>query len=136
MFDYDARPVTPGVILVGTIGAEPGQGQPVMMGAVAAEQRGLAPGDEVIGFSDKRASQAELVLVEAGDLTRKPEKVSWEAAGGLFVAGTTADRERLPAGAGPRGLHRARTPPHPRQDRPQTLGVLPASGASAMRQKL
>src|SRR6266568_2058748 len=28
--------------------------------------------------------------VEAGDLARKPEKVSWEAAGGLFVAGTTA----------------------------------------------
>jgi len=51
---------------------------------------GFAPGDEVIGFSNKRASQAELVLVEAGDLTRKPEKVSWEAAGGLFVAGTTA----------------------------------------------
>ena len=42
MFDYDARPVTPGVILVGTIGAQPGQGQPVMMGAVAAEQRGLS----------------------------------------------------------------------------------------------
>jgi NADPH:quinone reductase-like Zn-dependent oxidoreductase len=51
---------------------------------------GFSPGDEVIGFSDKRASQAELVLVEAGDLTRKPEKVSWEAAGGLYVAGTTA----------------------------------------------
>jgi NADPH:quinone reductase-like Zn-dependent oxidoreductase len=51
---------------------------------------GFAPGDEVIGFSNKRSSQAELVLVEAGDLTRKPEKVSWEAAGGLFVAGTTA----------------------------------------------
>jgi NADPH:quinone reductase-like Zn-dependent oxidoreductase len=28
--------------------------------------------------------------VEAGDLTRKPEKVSWEAAGGLYVAGVTA----------------------------------------------
>jgi len=51
---------------------------------------GFAPGDEVIGFTNKRASQAELVLVEAGDLTRKPEKVSWEAAGGLYVAGTTA----------------------------------------------
>ena len=51
---------------------------------------GFSPGDEVIGFSDKRASQAELVLVEAGDLTRKPEKVSWEVAGGLYVAGTTA----------------------------------------------
>ena len=51
---------------------------------------GLAPGDEVIGFTQRRASQAELVLVEAGDVTRKPEKVSWEAAGGLYVAGTTA----------------------------------------------
>ena len=38
------------------------------------------------------------------------------------------DREHLPAGPGPRGLHRARTPPHPRQDRPQALVVLPASG--------
>jgi NADPH:quinone reductase-like Zn-dependent oxidoreductase len=51
---------------------------------------GFSPGDEVIGFSNKRASQAELVLVEASDLTRKPEKVSWEVAGGLYVAGTTA----------------------------------------------
>ena len=50
----------------------------------------FSPGDEVIGFSNNRASQAELVLVEAGDLTRKPEKVSWEAAGGLYVAGVTA----------------------------------------------
>src|ERR1700722_12518844 len=46
---------------------------------VGAGVGGFAPGDEVIGFSNNRASQAELVLVEAGDLTRKPEKVSWEA---------------------------------------------------------
>ena len=51
---------------------------------------GFSPGDEVIGFSNNRASQAELVLVEAGDLTRKPEKVSWEVAGGLYVVGVTA----------------------------------------------
>jgi NADPH:quinone reductase-like Zn-dependent oxidoreductase len=57
---------------------------------VGAGVAGFLPGDEVIGFSNKRASQAELVLVEADDLTRKPEKVSWEAAGGLFVAGATA----------------------------------------------
>jgi NADPH:quinone reductase-like Zn-dependent oxidoreductase len=50
----------------------------------------FSPGDEVIGFSDNRAAQAELALVEAGDLTRKPGKVSWEVAGGLYVAGTTA----------------------------------------------
>ena len=236
---------------------------------VGAGAGGFSPGDEVIGFTNKRASQAELVLVEAGDLTRKPENVSWEVAGGLYRrghdrvgcgravhpkegetvvisgaaggvgslavqlarrAGATviglasesnhewlkshgvipvaygdgvadriraaapggvdafidthgggyvelalalgvaagridtiadfaaaakhgvktdggtaagpgakvlaelaayrrrtprgADRERLPAGAGPRGLHRARTPPHPRQDRPQALAPL------------
>src|SRR5450432_1081478 len=57
---------------------------------VGAGVGGFSAGDEVIGFSEKRASQAELVLVEAGDLTRKPEKVSWEVAGGLYVVGTTA----------------------------------------------
>jgi NADPH:quinone reductase-like Zn-dependent oxidoreductase len=47
-------------------------------------------GDEVLGFTDKRASHAELVLVDAGHLTRRPPHVPWEAAGALFVAGTTA----------------------------------------------
>ena len=44
----------------------------------------------MIGFSNKRASQAELVLVEVGDLTRKPENISWEVAGSLYVVGVTA----------------------------------------------
>ena len=57
---------------------------------VGAGVGGFSPGDEVIGFSNNRASQAELVLVEVGDLTPKPEKVSWEVAGGLYVAGVTA----------------------------------------------
>ncbi|MFF4452605.1 NADP-dependent oxidoreductase [Streptomyces goshikiensis] len=57
---------------------------------VGAGVAGFSPGDEVIGFNQKRASQAELVLVEAGDLTRKPENVSWEVAGGLYVVGVTA----------------------------------------------
>jgi NADPH:quinone reductase-like Zn-dependent oxidoreductase len=51
---------------------------------------GFSPGDEVIGFTQQRASHAELVLVEADDLTRKPEKVPWEVAGGLYVVGVTA----------------------------------------------
>jgi NADPH:quinone reductase-like Zn-dependent oxidoreductase len=57
---------------------------------VGASAGGFSPGDEVIGFSNKRASQAELVLVEVGDLTRKPAEVSWEVAGGLYVVGVTA----------------------------------------------
>jgi NADPH:quinone reductase-like Zn-dependent oxidoreductase len=51
---------------------------------------GFAVGDEVIGFTDNRASHAELVLVEAANLVRKPAGVSWEAAGALFVVGATA----------------------------------------------
>lgn len=52
--------------------------------------QGYAPGDEVIGWTDDRASHAEFVLVEAGNLTAKPEGLPWEAAGSLYVAGTTA----------------------------------------------
>jgi NADPH:quinone reductase-like Zn-dependent oxidoreductase len=47
-------------------------------------------GDKVIGFSEKRAAQAELVLVDVDNLTSKPNSVSWEVAGGLYVAGVTA----------------------------------------------
>ena len=51
---------------------------------------GFAVGDEVIGFTDDRASQAELVVVDAGHLTRRPPNVPWHVAGSLFVVGTTA----------------------------------------------
>jgi NADPH:quinone reductase-like Zn-dependent oxidoreductase len=47
-------------------------------------------GDEVIGFANDRSSQAELVLVESSQLVPRPRNVSWEQAGALFVAGTTA----------------------------------------------
>jgi NADPH:quinone reductase-like Zn-dependent oxidoreductase len=49
-----------------------------------------APGDEIIGFTDKRSSQAELAVVESGDAVVKPEAISWVVGGALFVAGTTA----------------------------------------------
>jgi len=51
---------------------------------------GWTVGDEVIGFTDRRASQAELVVVESGNVTARPPGVPWPVAGGLFVAGTTA----------------------------------------------
>jgi NADPH:quinone reductase-like Zn-dependent oxidoreductase len=47
-------------------------------------------GDDIIGFTEKRASQAELAVVESTDLVPRPANVSWEQAGALFVAGTTA----------------------------------------------
>jgi len=50
----------------------------------------VAVGDEVIGFTNDRSSQAEFVLVDSGNLVPRPANVSWEQAGALFVAGTTA----------------------------------------------
>ena len=51
---------------------------------------GFATGDEVIGYTDNRASQAEYVVVEEQNLTAKPANVPWEVAGALFVVGATA----------------------------------------------
>jgi NADPH:quinone reductase-like Zn-dependent oxidoreductase len=50
----------------------------------------FAVGDEVIGFSMRRSSQAEYVTVPANQLTPRPAAVPWEVAGSLFVAGVTA----------------------------------------------
>jgi NADPH:quinone reductase-like Zn-dependent oxidoreductase len=50
----------------------------------------FAPGDEVLGWTEERASQAELVSVPATQLTRKPPGVPWEVAGSLFVVGMAA----------------------------------------------
>jgi NADPH:quinone reductase-like Zn-dependent oxidoreductase len=51
---------------------------------------GWSAGDEVIGYTDNRASHAEYVVVEARNLTAKPAGLPWEVAGALFVAGATA----------------------------------------------
>jgi NADPH:quinone reductase-like Zn-dependent oxidoreductase len=50
----------------------------------------FGPGDEVIGWTDNRASHAEFVVVGAEHATRRPPGVPWEVAGSLFVAGCTA----------------------------------------------
>ena len=51
---------------------------------------GWTAGNEVIGWTDNRASHAQYVLVEAGNLTARPPAVPWPAAGSLFVVGATA----------------------------------------------
>lgn len=57
---------------------------------VGEGETGFGPGDEVLGFTDERASHAELVAVDADHLTPRPAAVPWEVAGSLFVVGTTA----------------------------------------------
>jgi NADPH:quinone reductase-like Zn-dependent oxidoreductase len=50
----------------------------------------FAAGDEVLGWTEERASHAELVVVPADQLTAKPPSVSWEVAGSLFVVAFAA----------------------------------------------
>jgi NADPH:quinone reductase-like Zn-dependent oxidoreductase len=52
--------------------------------------RGFAAGDEVIGFTHRRASHAELVVADDVNLVIRPPQLAWEVAGSLYVAGTTA----------------------------------------------
>ena len=69
-----------------------GQGSD-LAGVVAAVGPGVTafkPGDEVLGWTDNRASQAEYVLAEVTELTAKPAGVTWPVAGSLYVAGATA----------------------------------------------
>jgi NADPH:quinone reductase-like Zn-dependent oxidoreductase len=69
-----------------------GQGSD-LAGTVKAVGDGVdsfAVDDDVLGFTDDRASHAEEVVVPATSIVHKPPEVSWEQAGGLKIAGTTA----------------------------------------------
>ena len=64
-----------------------------LAGVVEATGPGVTefkPGDEVLGWTDNRASHAEYVVTEATKLTAKPAGVPWPVAGSLYVAGATA----------------------------------------------
>ena len=61
-------------------------------GVVEATGTGVgkfSQGDEVIGFSNERNSQAEYVSVPVEQLVLRPSNVPWEQAGALFVVGST-----------------------------------------------
>jgi NADPH:quinone reductase-like Zn-dependent oxidoreductase len=62
---------------------------------------GVAAGDEVLGWTDDRSSQAEYALTEAEHLTARPAGLAWEVAGSLFVTGATAWAAVRAVAAGP-----------------------------------
>jgi NADPH:quinone reductase-like Zn-dependent oxidoreductase len=69
-----------------------GQGSDLagLVSAVGAGADAFEVGDEVLGWTEERASHAELVAVPADHLTPKPSSLPWEVAGGLFVVGMAA----------------------------------------------
>jgi len=58
--------------------------------AVGLDAGGFSVGDEVLGYSWRRDSHATHVAVPVTQLVPKPPRVSWEAAGSLYVVGCTA----------------------------------------------
>lgn len=54
------------------------------------EVRGFAVDDEVLGFTHRRASHAQFVVADDVNLVFRPRQLSWDVAGSLYVAGTTA----------------------------------------------
>jgi NADPH:quinone reductase-like Zn-dependent oxidoreductase len=69
-----------------------GQGSDLagVVAEVGAQVRGFAVGDEVLGFTHGRASHAEFVVVDDVNVVSRPQGLSWDVAGSLYVAGTTA----------------------------------------------
>ena len=61
----------------------------------------VAVGDEVICRGLQHASQAEQVALPADQVVPKPPELSWEVAGSLYVAGTTAYAAVHAVNAGP-----------------------------------
>lgn len=80
-----------------------GQGSDLagMVEAVGAGVGEFGVGDEVLGFTDERAAQADYVVTAATKVVVKPAAVPWEVAGSLFVAGATAYAAVGAVGVGP-----------------------------------
>ena len=58
--------------------------------AVADGESTFAVGDAVLGWTDERAAQAELVSVPLEQLVAKPDALAWEVAGALFIVSMAA----------------------------------------------
>ena len=75
-----------------------------LAGVVSAVGEGVdefAVGDEVLGYSWARSSHATHAAVPVTQLIVKPERLSWEVAGSLYVVGCTAYAAVRAVAAGP-----------------------------------
>jgi len=61
----------------------------------------FAVDDEVLGWADTRASHAEYLTTPEDHVIHKPDGLSWEVAGGLYVVATTAYAAVRAVDAGP-----------------------------------
>ncbi len=95
LVEVRAAGINPGelAILGGAFGGDlPSGSGSDLAGVVVAVGEGvsLEVGDEVLGWSWNRDSQASHVVVPAEQLITKPAGLDWERAGALYVVGATA----------------------------------------------
>lgn len=99
LVEVKAAGINPGEIPIreGKFGADTsklpsGQGSDIagVITEVGIDVEGFAPGDEVLGWSWERSSQAEVCVVPAENLISKPGDLPWEVAGALYVVGVTS----------------------------------------------
>jgi NADPH:quinone reductase-like Zn-dependent oxidoreductase len=57
---------------------------------VGSQVTGFAPGDAVLGWSDSRSAQADLVVSDPYHLIAKPPALGWVRAGALWAIGVTS----------------------------------------------
>lgn len=72
-----------------------------VVAAVGPDVSGVGIGDDVIGWSNSRSAQADLVVVPGNQLVSKPATLPWTVAGGLFVVASTAWAAVEAVAAGP-----------------------------------
>jgi NADPH:quinone reductase-like Zn-dependent oxidoreductase len=58
--------------------------------AVGADVRHLPVGTEVLGHDPRHGAHATHIVVDAGAVVRRPERLGWEVAGALYLVGLTA----------------------------------------------
>jgi NADPH:quinone reductase-like Zn-dependent oxidoreductase len=58
--------------------------------ALGPDVTNFAVGDEILGYTNNRASHAEFVVANEDEVVAKPAELDWPRAGSLFIVGTSA----------------------------------------------
>ena len=104
-----------------------GQGSD-LAGEVVEDAEGFAAGQAVFGWSDERAAHAEYVSVPPEQLAPKPEHLSFEQAGSLYVIGATAVASIDALGSPPTTRSSSRARPAASACSPPSSPCAPARG--------
>jgi NADPH:quinone reductase-like Zn-dependent oxidoreductase len=94
---------------------------------------GFAPGDEVMGWSDRRSAQADHVLSDPRHLIAKPSALDWIRAGAMWAIGVTSFSAVRAVAIRAGTWWRSVAPQAVREDSPRSWPAAPVPGSWALR---